>query len=78
MKRVSTVKLIRNFGAHSDDALSTPIVVTKNGRDRLVLISIEQYEMLKHGQDALEDTQGKTTQERAKTPRTSGARRRKD
>jgi PHD/YefM family antitoxin component YafN of YafNO toxin-antitoxin module len=54
MKRVSTVELIRNFGVFSDDALSTPIVVTKNGRDRLVIISIEQYDVLRHASDALE------------------------
>ena len=55
MKRVSTVELIRNFGAHSDAALSTPIIVTKNGRDRLVLISIEQYDVLQHAYDAYRD-----------------------
>ena len=78
MKRVSTVELIRNFGAHSDDALSTPVVVTKNGRDRLVLISIEQYEMLMHGYEGLEDSQAKTARERPKIPRASGARRRRN
>lgn len=78
MKRVSTVNLIRNFGAYSDDALSTPIVVTKNGRDRLVVISVEQYDLLKHASDALEDSRAKASPERAKPPRAGGATRRKD
>jgi PHD/YefM family antitoxin component YafN of YafNO toxin-antitoxin module len=76
MKRVSTVELIRNFGAHSDAALATPIIITKNGRDRLVLISIEQYDMLQHAYDAFEDTRSKGPPERAKPARiTAGVRR---
>jgi PHD/YefM family antitoxin component YafN of YafNO toxin-antitoxin module len=77
MKRVSTVELIRNFGAHSDAALATPIIVTKNGRDRLVLISIEQYDMLQHAYDAFEDTHPKAAQERAKPARVNATGRRK-
>ena len=77
MKRVSTVELIRNFGAHSDAALATPIIVTKNGRDRLVLISIEQYDMLQHAYDAFEDSRPKAPQERAKPTRVGNAARRK-
>ncbi|MFZ2067309.1 MAG: type II toxin-antitoxin system prevent-host-death family antitoxin [Xanthobacteraceae bacterium] len=77
MKRVSTVELIRNFGAHSDTALATPIIVTKNGRDRLVLISIEQYDMLQHAYDAFEDARPKAPQERAKPPRVNATGRRK-
>jgi len=77
MKRVSTVELIRNFGVFSDDALSTPIVVTKNGRDRLVIISIEQYDVLRHASDALEDIRAKAPRQRAKAERTSGVKRRK-
>jgi PHD/YefM family antitoxin component YafN of YafNO toxin-antitoxin module len=77
MKRVSTVELIRNFGAHSDAALSTPIIVTKNGRDRLVLISIEQYDVLQHAYDAFEDSRAKPPQERAKSARLNQVGRRK-
>lgn len=77
MKRVSTVELIRNFGAHSDAALATPVIVTKNGRDRLVLISIEQFDMLQHAYDAFEDTRAKAPQERAKPPRVGNTARRK-
>jgi len=55
MKRVSTAEFIRNFGTYSDAALSNPIVVTRNGRDRFVLTSLEQYGKLKHAHDAFEE-----------------------
>jgi prevent-host-death family protein len=44
--RISSKELIRNFGAFSDIALKEPVVITKNGRDRLVLLSIEDYQTL--------------------------------
>jgi prevent-host-death family protein len=45
--RVSVKELLRNFSLLSDKALSEPVIITKNGRDRLVLVSIEEYMMLK-------------------------------
>jgi prevent-host-death family protein len=45
--RVSVKELLRNFSLLSDKALSEPVIITKNGRDRLVLVSIEEYLMLK-------------------------------
>jgi prevent-host-death family protein len=44
--RVSVKELLRNFSRLSDKALSEPVIITKNGRDRLVLLSIEEYSML--------------------------------
>ncbi len=40
-------ELVRQFSHFSDVALAQPVVVTKNGRARNVLISIEEYERLK-------------------------------
>jgi len=60
MRRISTVEFIRNFGSHSDAALTEPVIITKNGRDRLALISIEQYNLLQHAFDALEDARPKS------------------
>jgi prevent-host-death family protein len=57
-KRVSTVALLRNVGAYTDAALAEPIILTKNGRDRLVLMSIEQYETLQDAYDALQGNSG--------------------
>ena len=45
--KVSTAELVRNFGPLSDKALSEPLTITKNGRDRLVLLSAEEYCRLK-------------------------------
>lgn len=39
--------LVRQFSHYSDVALAQPVVVTKNGRPRNVLISVEEYERLK-------------------------------
>jgi len=56
MKRLSTAELVRNFGSYSDTALAEPIVITKNGRDRLVLVSIDQFNAL---QEAFDDARSK-------------------
>ena len=47
--RVTTTAgdLVRQFSHYSDIALAHPVVVTKNGRPRNVLISVEEYERLK-------------------------------
>lgn len=39
--------LVRDFSRYSDLALKEPVVVTKNGRPRNVLLSVEEYERLK-------------------------------
>ncbi len=43
MRHVTTAELIRSFGTYSDIALSEPVVITKNGRERLVLINVDEY-----------------------------------
>lgn len=39
--------LVRQFSHYSDVALGQPVVVTRNGRPRNVLLSVEEYERLK-------------------------------
>jgi prevent-host-death family protein len=39
--------LVRQFSHYSDVALGQPVIVTRNGRARNVLISIEEYERLR-------------------------------
>jgi PHD/YefM family antitoxin component YafN of YafNO toxin-antitoxin module len=46
MRRISSADLVRNFSVHSDAALSEPLVITRNGRDRLVLMNTEHYHEL--------------------------------
>jgi prevent-host-death family protein len=45
--RVSTAEFIKNYDYLADQALTEPVTITKNGRDRLVLISAAEYERLK-------------------------------
>jgi prevent-host-death family protein len=45
--KVSTAEFIRNFGPLSDKALTEPVTITKNGRDRLVVLSADEYARLK-------------------------------
>ncbi len=40
-------ELVRQFSHYSDLALKEPVIVTKNGRARNVLISVDEYERLK-------------------------------
>ena len=45
--RVSTAEFIKGYGTLADRPLSEPVTITKNGRDRLVVISVEEYNRLK-------------------------------
>jgi PHD/YefM family antitoxin component YafN of YafNO toxin-antitoxin module len=45
--KVSTAEFIKNYGALADKALSEPVTITKNGRDRLVILSADEYARLK-------------------------------
>lgn len=37
----------RNIGTYQDRALTEPVFVTRNGRERTVLLSVEEYRRLK-------------------------------
>jgi PHD/YefM family antitoxin component YafN of YafNO toxin-antitoxin module len=45
--RVTTAEFIKRYGALADQALNEPVTITKNGRDRLVLLSVDEYARLK-------------------------------
>ena len=45
--KVSTADFIKNYMSLADKALTEPLVITKNGRDRLVMLSAEEYARLK-------------------------------
>ena len=44
---VPAAEFQRNIGLYQDKALSEPVFVTRNGRQRTVLISVEEYARLK-------------------------------
>lgn len=43
----TAAELVRSFSHYSDVALAKPVIVTKNGRPRNILISFEEYERLR-------------------------------
>lgn len=45
--RVSSAEFMKNYGALADRALVEPVTITRNGRDRLVVVSAEEYARLK-------------------------------
>jgi len=47
MMRVSAAEFQRNIGRYQDLALTQPVAVTRNGRERTVMISVEEYARLK-------------------------------
>ena len=47
MIKVSAAEFQRNIGRYQDLALTQPVAVTRNGRERTVMISTEEYNRLK-------------------------------
>jgi prevent-host-death family protein len=47
MVRVSASEFGQEVGRYQDLALTQPVIVTRNGRDRTVMISVEEYRRLK-------------------------------
>lgn len=47
MIRVPASTFVRNFGRYQDTALTEPVAITSNGRERTVMISAEEYRRLK-------------------------------
>jgi PHD/YefM family antitoxin component YafN of YafNO toxin-antitoxin module len=47
MIKISAAEFQRNIGRYQDLALTQPVAVTRNGRERTVMISTEEYNRLK-------------------------------
>lgn len=47
MLKVSAADFQRQLGRYQDLALTQPVAITRNGRDRTVLISVDEYNRLK-------------------------------
>lgn len=47
MVRISSTEFGNSVGRYQDMALSEAIMVTRNGRDRVVMISADEYQRLK-------------------------------
>lgn len=44
---VTAAEFQRNFGRYQDEALVRPVAITRNGRERLVILSTEEYRRLR-------------------------------
>ena len=47
MIRISSAEFGKEVGRYQDAALTQPVIVTHNGRDRTVMISAHEYQRLK-------------------------------
>ena len=47
MRRVTATEFQKKIGLYQDLALSEPLTVTRNGRDKIVVLSAEEYGRLK-------------------------------
>lgn len=63
--KISTAEFIKNYGTLADKALSEPVIITKNGRDRLVVLSAEEYARLKRRDRRVVRLEDFTTEEMA-------------
>ena len=46
MITVTAAEFQRHFGRYQDEAPTQPVAITRNGRDRLAMISAEEYRRL--------------------------------
>ena len=44
--RISAAEFVRQFGRRCDEALAQPVIITRNGRDRLIVMSLAMYRTL--------------------------------
>ena len=44
---VSSAEFQRHFGRYQDEALTQPVAITRNGRERIVMLSVDEYRRLK-------------------------------
>lgn len=47
MARVTSTEFQQAVGSYSDTALREPVIITSHNRDRLVLMSVDEYQRLK-------------------------------
>lgn len=47
MITITSAELQRSFGRYQDVAFKEPIAITRNGRERIVMLSAEEYHRLK-------------------------------
>jgi prevent-host-death family protein len=47
MITITSAEFQRNFGRYQDAALTEPVAITRNGRERIVVLAVDEYHRLK-------------------------------
>jgi prevent-host-death family protein len=47
MLKVTAAEFQRHFGRYQDEALTQPVAITRDGPERLVMISVDEYRRLR-------------------------------
>ncbi len=68
MTRVTSTEFQQAVGNYSDAAMREPVIITTHNRDRLVLMSVEEYARLK-ALDTVDDATAKLIEERGEANR---------
>jgi len=73
MATVTSTEFQQNVGKYNDMAMREPVVITKQNREALVLLSVEDYKRLKHYEpqedDPMTDEEKKRIRERMEVHR---------
>ena len=56
VSKVAAAAISKNFGAYQDDALREPVIITRNGRPRTVLMAYDDYVRLSNLERRVEPT----------------------
>lgn len=67
MLTVTAAEFQRHFGRYQDEALTQPVTITRNGRERLVVISAEEYRRLRLRDDPTSPEREPLAEENART-----------
>jgi len=65
MTRVTATEFKNNVGAFSDAAMREPVIITSHQRDRLVLLSAEEYQRLTGTAEGVSENRKRLIRERA-------------
>lgn len=55
MQTVTSREFQRHLGRYQDEALKEPVAITHHGRQRLVLVSVEEYQRLVERADTIDE-----------------------
>ena len=70
--RISAAEFAKKFGELSDEALARPLIVTRHGRDRLVVMSLAKFmELTNPGKEAKQPERANTARVRSAKPAVS-------